>query len=67
MFRNVYYLVLGMVLGAVLGLLVCDDTKKRITKAVQSKAKQLSGSVKSSSKKSKEAVHAVKSAIKGLA
>lgn len=50
MFRNMYYLVLGIVLGAVLGVLVCDDTKKRITQAIQNKAKRFSGCVKSSSK-----------------
>lgn len=48
MFRNVYYLVLGVVLGALLGFFVCDETKKRITKAIQRRAKRLSRSIRSS-------------------
>ncbi len=67
MFRNIYYLVLGLVLGALLGFLVCDETKKRITKAVQNKAKRLSGCIKSSSEKTEDAINAVKSVVKGLA
>ncbi|MGI2257188.1 hypothetical protein ACRRVD_01260 [Candidatus Cardinium hertigii] len=54
MFKNVYYLSLGVVLGAILGILVCDNTKKKITKAIQGKAKKLSGCIKSLSE---EAVH----------
>ncbi|MGI2262340.1 hypothetical protein ACRRVA_03505 [Candidatus Cardinium hertigii] len=57
MFKNVYYLSLGVVLGAVLGILVCDDTKKKITKAIQGKAKKLSGCIKSLSE---ETVHTIK-------
>lgn len=56
MFRNLYYLVLGVVLGAILGILVCDETKKRITKAIQNKANVLYGSCKSSSQKAAETV-----------
>ncbi|CDG49636.1 hypothetical protein [Cardinium endosymbiont of Bemisia tabaci] len=56
MIKNVYYLSLGVVLGAILGSLVCDDTKKKITKAIQSKAKKLSGCIKSLSE---ETVHAI--------
>lgn len=54
MFKNVHYLVFGVVLGAVLGFLVCDDTKKRIAKAIHNKAKRFSGCVKSSSEKVEE-------------
>ncbi|CAH2559902.1 hypothetical protein [Cardinium endosymbiont of Oedothorax gibbosus] len=65
MFKNAYCLVLGVVLGSVLGFLVCDDTKKKITKAIHNKAKRLSGCVRSSSEKVEEAIHGVKSAVKG--
>ncbi|TSJ80805.1 MAG: hypothetical protein NMK33_05155 [Candidatus Cardinium sp.] len=64
MFRNMYYLVLGVVLGTVLGFLICDDTKKKITKAIQNKAKRLSSCVQSSSEKAEEVINAVKSAVK---
>ncbi|AXI23951.1 MAG: hypothetical protein V3581_01590 [Candidatus Cardinium sp.] len=66
MFRNVCYLVLGVVLGAILGFLVCDNTKKRILKAIQNRAKQLSGCVQSSSEKAADAINTVKNAVKGL-
>ncbi|WP_419241334.1 hypothetical protein [Cardinium endosymbiont of Nabis limbatus] len=65
MCRNIYYLVLGVVLGTILGFLVCDDTKKKITKAIQNKAKRLSGCVRSSSEKAEEVMDAVKNAVKG--
>ncbi|WP_339044581.1 hypothetical protein [Cardinium endosymbiont of Tipula unca] len=39
-----------------MGILVCDETKKRITKAIQNKANLLYGSCKSSSKKGAETV-----------
>ncbi|WP_342265277.1 hypothetical protein [Cardinium endosymbiont of Philonthus spinipes] len=64
MSKNVYYLGFGLVLGAILGVLVCDDTKKRVTKTIQNKAKQFSGCVQSSSKKAEEAIDAVKSTVK---
>ncbi|TDG95464.1 hypothetical protein [Cardinium endosymbiont of Culicoides punctatus] len=58
MFRNLYYLVLGIILGAILGILVCDETKKKITEAIRNKSKLLSGCCKSSSDKVVETVKA---------
>ncbi len=55
-----------MLLGTVLGAFICDDTKKKITKAMQKKATQLSGCLKSSSEKAEEAIHTIKNAVKGL-
>ena len=57
MFRNMYYLVLGVVLGTVLGFLVCDNTKKRIIKAIYNKANRLSSCVKASSEKAESAIN----------
>lgn len=45
--NNVYYLLVGVVLGAVLGILVCDETKKKLQRQLKDKAKKWSSCCKS--------------------
>ena len=41
MSKNICSLILGVILGAALGVLVCDETKKKVKRALCDKAKEL--------------------------
>ena len=41
MSKNICSLILGVVVGAVLGVLICDETKKKVKRVLCEKAKAL--------------------------
>ncbi|MDD9139874.1 MAG: hypothetical protein NQ127_02990 [Candidatus Cardinium sp.] len=73
-YRNLSYFIVGIlfgsVIGIILGVLVCDETKRAITKAVNNRAKLFAGDFKSSSEKAmdnvKSSVETVKNTVKDL-
>ncbi|HLP34955.1 MAG TPA: YtxH domain-containing protein [Amoebophilaceae bacterium] len=66
--NNVYYLLVGVVLGAVLGILVCDETKKRLQKQIKDKTKLWTGGCETASEAMennvKNGVNKVKGTVK---
>ena len=41
MSKNICSLILGVVVGAILGVLICDETKKKVKRILCEKAKTL--------------------------
>lgn len=66
--NNVYYLLVGVVLGTVLGILVCDETKKRLQKQIKDKTKRWTGCCETASEAMendvKDGVNKAKSGLK---